>query len=44
MFSKTLLEIAIAMVLTDATMARVSTEAYMKIEQGYKQLEFVEHL
>lgn len=39
-----LMEIAIAMVLSDAAIARTSKDAHMKIEQGYKQKEFVYHL
>jgi LAGLIDADG DNA endonuclease family len=40
----TLMEIAIAMVLSDATMYRVSREAYIKFEQGYLQKDFLFHL
>lgn len=39
-----LMEIAIAMVLSDAGLAWTSNEVHMKIEQGYKQKEFVYHL
>lgn len=34
----------IGMVLSDATMYRVSREAYVKFEQGAKQREFIFHL
>lgn len=44
MLSPYLKEIAIAMVLSDATMYKVSREAYIKFEQGYIQKEFVDHL
>jgi LAGLIDADG DNA endonuclease family len=37
-------EICIAMVLSDATMYKVSKEALIKFEQGYKQEEFLRHL
>jgi len=39
-----LTEIAIAMVLSDASMYKVSREALIKFEQGYQQLDFVQHL
>jgi hypothetical protein len=39
-----LMEIAIEMVLSDATMYRVSGEAYIKFEQGHLQKEFLFHL
>lgn len=39
-----LMEIAIAMVLSDAGLAWTSNEAHMKIEQGYIQKDFVFHL
>lgn len=38
------IEIAIGMTLGDATIARVSHQAYMKFEQGYKQKLFLYHL
>lgn len=38
------MEVAIAMVLSDAGLAWTSKDAHMKIEQGYKQVEFVKHL
>lgn len=44
MLSPFLREVAIAMVLSDAGLAWTSTEAHMKIEQGYKQVDFVNHL
>jgi hypothetical protein len=34
-------EIAVAMVLSDASMQRVSKEAYIKFKQGYAQRAFV---
>lgn len=37
-------EVTIAMVLSDAGLAWTSNEVHMKIEQGYKQKEFVYHL
>lgn len=37
-------EVAIAMVLSDAGLAWTGKNAYMKIEQGYKQSDFVTHL
>lgn len=40
----TLMEIAIAMVLSDAGLFWTSKEVGMKIEQGYKQKDFAEHL
>lgn len=39
-----LFEIAVAMVLSDATMAKTSTQALIKFEQGYKQENFLYHL
>lgn len=39
-----LIEIAIAMVLSDAGLAWTSKDAHMKIEQGYLQKDFVYHL
>lgn len=39
-----LFQICIGMVLSDATMYRVSREAYMKFEQGSQQFEFIQHL
>lgn len=39
-----LMEIAIAMVLSDAGLAWTSNEVHMKIEQGYKQKDLVYHL
>ena len=39
-----LVEIAIGMILGDASIYKVSTEAYIKFEQGYKQQAFLEHL
>jgi hypothetical protein len=39
-----LMEIAIAMVLSDASLSRTSNDAHMKIEQGYLQKDFVYHL
>lgn len=39
-----LMEITIAMVLSDASLVRTSKEAQIKIEQGYKQKEYVYHL
>lgn len=39
-----LFEIAIGMILGDACMYKVSIEAYIKFEQGYKQKEFLNHL
>nr|QNH82615.1 LAGLIDADG endonuclease [Sterigmatomyces sp.] len=44
MLSPVLMEIAIAMVLSDASMMFSGTQALMKIEQGYLQHEFVKHL
>lgn len=44
MLNPVLQEIAIAMVLSDAGLTWTSKDAHMKIEQGYKQLEFVNHL
>jgi len=37
-------EVAIAMVLSDAGLAWTGIDAHMKIEQGYKQYDFVVHL
>jgi hypothetical protein len=37
-------EIAIGMILGDASIYKVSTQAYIKFEQGYKQQAFLEHL
>lgn len=39
-----LIEVAIGMILGDATMAKVSKDAYIKFEQGYKQKDFLYHL
>lgn len=39
-----LVEVAIGMVLGDASMYKVSTHALLKFEQGYAQLAFVLHL
>ena len=39
-----LFAIAVGMILGDATMYKVSREAYIKIEHGYKQKLFVDHL
>lgn len=39
-----LMEIAIAMVLSDAGLSWTSKEAHMKVEQGYQQQAFVDHL
>ena len=39
-----LLDIAIGMLLGDASIYKVSHHAYLKFEQGYKQQEFLEHL
>ncbi len=39
-----LIDISIGMILEDASMYKVSREAYIKFEQGYKQKLFVEHL
>lgn len=39
-----LMEIAIAMVLSDAGLSWTSKEAHMKVEQGYQQEAFVTHL
>lgn len=44
MISPTLFQIMIGIVLSDASMYRVSKEAYMKFEQGVNQKEFVFHL
>lgn len=44
MLSPRLLEIAIAMVLSDAGLTWTSVHAHMKIEQGYQQVDFVNHL
>lgn len=44
MLSILLREIAIAMVLSDAGLGWTGKNAHMKIEQGYKQVEFVDHL
>jgi len=44
MLSPLLREIAIAMVLSDAGLAWTSVDVHMKIEQGYKQVDFVYHL
>lgn len=40
----TCFDIAVGMVLGDATMYHVSREAYIKFEQGWQQKEFVYHL
>lgn len=40
----TLFEIAIGMLLGDATMYKVSKQAYIKFEQGYKQKLFLENV
>lgn len=37
-------EIAVGMLLGDASIYQVSTEAYIKFEQGYQQSDFVHHL
>jgi hypothetical protein len=42
--SNEIFEIAVGMILGDATMYRVSREALIKFEQGYKQKEFLFHL
>jgi hypothetical protein len=39
-----LMEVAIAMVLSDAGLSMTSIDARMKVEQGYMQKEFVYHL
>ena len=39
-----LFDITVGIVLGDATMYKVSREAYIKFEQGYKQELFVDHL
>lgn len=39
-----LMEVAIAMVLSDASLSWTSKEAHMKIEQGHQQQAFVIHL
>ena len=39
-----LLEVLVGIVLGDASMSKVSKEAYVKFEQGYTQERFVEHL
>ena len=44
MMSKYLSEVAVAMVLSDATMYKVSTHALIKFEQGYLQKDFLFHL
>lgn len=41
---KELKEIAIGMILSDACMYKVSTNALIKFEQGYQQEEFLKHL
>lgn len=41
---KHLVEVAVGMVISDATMYRVSTHALIKFEQGYQQEFFVMHL
>jgi hypothetical protein len=41
---KVAFEIAIGMILGDASIYKVSREAHIKFEQGYKQKEFIEHL
>lgn len=41
---KEVFEIAVEMILSDATMYHVSREALLKFEQGYKQKEFLFHL
>jgi len=38
------MEIAIAMILSDGGLSKTSNDARMKIEQGYKQEEYVNHL
>jgi len=42
--SNYLSEVAVAMVLSDATMYKVSTHALIKFEQGYLQKDFLFHL
>nr|YP_009106640.1 putative site-specific DNA endonuclease [Dicloster acuatus]YP_009106655.1 putative site-specific DNA endonuclease [Dicloster acuatus]AIT95466.1 putative site-specific DNA endonuclease [Dicloster acuatus]AIT95469.1 putative site-specific DNA endonuclease [Dicloster acuatus] len=42
--SDTQFQIAVGMICEDATMRRVSKEAFIKFEQGYKQKDFVFHL
>lgn len=37
-------EIAIGMILGDASIYKISTQAYIKFEQGYKQQAFLENL
>jgi hypothetical protein len=37
-------DIAIGMVLGDASIYKISTQAYIKFEQGYKQQAFLKHL
>lgn len=44
MLNPVLMEIAVAMVLSDAGLAWTSADAHMKIEQGYKQKDLVYHL
>lgn len=41
---KHLFDVAVGMVLSDATMYRVSTHALLKFEQGYAQKAFIDHL
>lgn len=41
---KEIFDVAVGMILGDATMYRVSREAYIKFEQGYKQKDFLDTL
>lgn len=41
---KEIFDIAVGMILGDATMYKVSREAYIKFEQGYKQKDFLDTL
>lgn len=44
MLTPQLFEIALAMVLTDASMYFINKQACLKIEQGWQQIDFVDHL
>jgi hypothetical protein len=39
-----LFDICVGMILGDASVYKVSSEAYLKFEQGYKQKQFIDHL
>jgi hypothetical protein len=44
MLPKNLFDVAFGMIISDATMYRVSKEAYIKFEQGYAQKALIDHL